>query len=173
MDPLCPLTAPPAPSSPSAGSLPLTLCGLCRFPSSWRARSSLRGPQSFPKTAPLDASPCRASWGPSPPSPCTDTAQTRAVSGAAHCGHVAHPGFSALPGPLPSRPAREALAAEGRGTRRQGPSPSPRGPSPPVSPGPQWEGQGRGRAVDGGLWSPHCPGGSSWSNCLEAPGPGP
>ncbi|XP_070472889.1 voltage-gated inwardly rectifying potassium channel KCNH2 isoform X3 [Equus przewalskii] len=146
---------------------------LNRFPSSWRARSSLRGPQSFPKTAPLDASPCRASWGPSPPSPCTDTAQTRAVSGAAHCGHVAHPGFSALPGPLPSRPAREALAAEGRGTRRQGPSPSPRGPSPPVSPGPQWEGQGRGWAVDGGLWSPHCPGGSSWSNCPEAPGPGP
>ncbi|XP_070120354.1 voltage-gated inwardly rectifying potassium channel KCNH2 isoform X4 [Equus caballus] len=146
---------------------------LNRFPSSWRARSSLRGPQSFPKTAPLDASPCRASWGPSPPSPCTDTAQTRAVSGAAHCGHVAHPGFSALPGPLPSRPAREALAAEGRGTRRQGPSLSPRGPSPPVSPGPQWEGQGRGWAVDGGLWSPHCPGGSSWSNCPEAPGPGP
>lgn len=54
------------------------------------------------------------------------------------------------------------------------PLPQPSGPSPPAVP---WapmggQGQGQGRAVDGGLWSPHCPGGISWSNCPEAPGLG-
>lgn len=82
---------------------------LRRFPSSWCARSS-------PRAAPLDASPCQASWAPSPPSPCTDTAQTRAVSGAAPCGHMAHPGFGTLPGPLSS----EALLSRPR------PRPRPR-----------------------------------------------
>lgn len=122
-DPLSPdphlysFDSPSVPSPPFHRLRGCSQCVLCRFPSSWRWRSSPRGPQSSPKTAPLDASPCRASWGPSPPSPCTDMAQTRAVSGAAQCGHVAHPGFSALPGPPPS----EALPGrpwprKGRGT---------------------------------------------------------
>lgn len=124
--------------------------------------------------APLDASPCRASWGPSPPSPCTDTAQTREVSGAAQCGHVAHPGFSAPPGPLPV----EALPRRPwprRGEDQEGTAPPPAlgtsfscGPlGPGVGAG---AGPGRGWRVCG---PPHCPGGSSWSNCPEAPGPGP
>lgn len=37
----------------------------------------------------------------------------------------------------------------------------------------QWEGRDSAGAVDRGLWSPHCSGGSSWSNCLEIPRPRP
>lgn len=114
---LCPLS-PGSPDPPSAASSHPTFCSVAprllhsvlhRFPSSWCARSS-------PKAAPLDASPCQASWAPSPPSPCTDTAQTRAVSGAAPRGHMAHPGLSTLPGPLSS----EALLSRPR------PRPRPR-----------------------------------------------
>lgn len=147
-------------------------CVYCRFPSSWRVRSCPRGPQSSPKMAPHDASPCRASWGPSPPSPCTDTARTRAVSGAAQCGHMAHPGIKALLGCSPWRPCSGG-PDRGRGEELEAQLlPQPLGPSSPAVP---WAPvRGRGRAGSRwGLWSPHCPEGISWSNCPEAPGPGP
>uniref|UniRef100_A0A4W2FS73 Voltage-gated inwardly rectifying potassium channel KCNH2 n=1 Tax=Bos indicus x Bos taurus TaxID=30522 RepID=A0A4W2FS73_BOBOX len=46
-----------SPCCPQAPSPPSPWTRFLRFPSSWRARSC-------PKTDPLDASPCRASWGP-------------------------------------------------------------------------------------------------------------
>ncbi|XP_031235999.1 potassium voltage-gated channel subfamily H member 2 isoform X3 [Mastomys coucha] len=102
---------------------------LSRFLSLWRLRSFLQEPQSSPKMVPLDASPCRASWGPLPPSPCTDTAQIQAVSDAAQCGHVAHPGFRALPDRSPWRPWF------GGGNSAGAPPPPPLGPaSPPAIP---------------------------------------
>lgn len=39
--------------------------------------------------------------------------------------------------------------------------------------GPTGRGRGRAGQWTGGVWFPHCPGGISWSNCPEAPGPGP
>lgn len=74
-------------------------------------------------------------------------------------------------GPSCGGPAREALAADGRGIGRHSSSSSPWDHLLLRSPGPRCggEGQGQGRAVDGGLWSPHCPGGSSRSNCRRHP----
>lgn len=158
----------------SAATLPLwvqstQLYTLCRFPSSWRVKSIPLGPQSSPKMAPLDASPCRVSWGPSPPSPCTDTAQTPAVSGTAWRGCVAHPGLSTRLGPCPGGSAQEAVASEQRGTGRHGADHLAWVPSPLVPPR-------RGGVGPGSGWGSvalHCPGGISWSNCPEAAGPGP
>lgn len=106
--------------------------------------------------APLDASPCPASWGPLPPSPCTDTAQTRGVSEAVWCEHVAHQGScTAWAAPL-GGPAQEALAMEGRRVKEQL-LPGPWDHLLQQSPGPHWEGQGQGQAVDRGSVVPPLP----------------
>lgn len=130
----------------------LILCFLCRFLSLWRLRSFLQEPQSSPKMVPLDASPYRASWGPLPPSPCTDTAQIQAVSDAAQCGHVAHPGFRALPDRSPWRPWF------GGGTVQEHLLPHPWDQHLLLQyPGPHWEGQGQSWAVDRGCVVPPLP----------------
>lgn len=149
---------------PSLSSDPLPLLGswpptLSVFSAGFPVHGVRGAAPRRPRSTPLPAGPA---GGPHLPAPAQTRLRPGKLVGLPSVDTWLTQGSAHRLGPSPWRPCPGGPGRRRERNRKAQPLPQPLGAHLLLrSPGPRWggvQGQGQGRAVDGGLWSPHCPG---------------